>query len=126
MAQEFATAINCIDGRAQKPVLEYMQKNFGVEYVDMITEPGPNKILSQAQEIDTIERLNKKVKISVEKHNSQIIAIVAHYDCAANPESEDMQKKDLRNAVKIIASWKFPVNICALWLDENFSPSVIS
>jgi len=127
MAKEFATAINCIDGRVQKPVAEYMQNNFGADYVDMITEPGPNKVLSESNDINIIELLREKVEISVEKHNSQIIAVVAHYDCAANPESEDKQKQRLRKAISIIASWGFPVKkIIALWLDENFKPSIIS
>jgi len=127
MFKEFATAINCIDGRVQKPVVEYMQKNFSVDYVDMITEPGPNKILSKNKDKDIIEFLKKKVGISVNKHNSQIIAIAAHYDCAGNPETENVQKEHLRKAVNIIVSWGFPVKkIIALWLDENFKPSIIS
>lgn len=127
MAKEFATAINCIDGRVQKPVAEYMQKSFSVDYVDMITEPGPNKILSEGKDANIIEFLKKKVEISVEKHSSQIIAVVAHYDCAGNPESEDVQKEHLRKAVNVIVSWGFPVKkIIALWLDENFKPSIIS
>jgi len=121
MAKEFATAINCIDGRTQKPVAEYIQKSFKVDYVDMITEPGPNKILSEGQDTNTIELLKKKVEISVDKHNSQIIVIVAHYDCAGSLENEFVQKEHLRNAVKVIAAWKFPVKkILALWLDEHF------
>jgi len=127
MAKEFATAINCIDGRAQKPVLEYMQKTFNVDYVDMITEPGPNKILSEGKDVNVIESLKKKVEISVEKHNSQIMAVAAHYDCAGNPEREDVQKEHLLKTVDVIASWGFPVKkIIALWLDENFRPSVVS
>ena len=127
MAKEFATAINCIDGRVQKPVAEYIQKSFGVDYVDMITEPGPNKILAEAKDASIIEYLKKKVEISVRKHNSQIIAIVAHYDCAATTKNEDVQKEHLRKAINVIASWGFPIKkIVALWLDESFKPSVIS
>ena len=40
----FATAINCIDGRTHLPVIDYMRGQFGVDFVDMVTEPGPNKI----------------------------------------------------------------------------------
>ena len=32
----FATAINCMDGRVQIPVIEYLKKEFKVDYVDMI------------------------------------------------------------------------------------------
>jgi len=116
-----------MDGRAQKPVIEYMEKSFGVDYVDMITEPGPNKILSAGQETGLIESLKKRVEISVKKHGSQVIAIVAHYDCAGNPASEDEQKQHLREAREVIVSWGFPVDeIITLWLDENFTPSIVS
>ena len=127
MDKKFATAINCIDGRAQKPVIEYMQKTFGVDYVDMITELGPNKILSENENTSIIELLKKEVAISVEKHNSKIIVVTAHYDCAGNPENENVQKEQLRRALNVVISWGFPVKkIVALWLDENFKPSVIS
>ncbi len=126
MAKEFATAINCIDGRVQKPVIDYIKKHFKVDYVDMITEPGPNKVLSEGKEANIIEFLKKKVRISVEKHTSQIIVIAAHYDCAGNPENEDIQKEQLLKAVDVITSWGFPVKkIIVLWLDENFKPSII-
>lgn len=127
MDKKFAAAINCIDGRAQDPVTEYMRKTFSVDYIDMITEPGPNKILSEAKDTDIIDSLKKKVAISVGKHNSQIIAIVGHYDCAGNPKNEAAQKEDLRKSINTITSWGFPVKkIIALWLDEKFEPSIIS
>lgn len=127
MDKKFATAINCIDGRAQEPVLEYMQKTFGVDYVDMITEPGPNKILSETKDTNIIASLKKKVAISIEKHNSQIIVIVAHYACAGNPKNEAAQKEDLRKSINTITSWGFSIKkIIALWLDENFKPNIIS
>ena len=93
MTKKFVTCINCMDGRAQKPVIDYMQKRFGVEYVDMITEPGPNKILSDNNDATLIESLKKRVAISVEKHGSEIIAIVGHFDCAGNPVDERSQKE---------------------------------
>lgn len=127
MAKKFATSINCMDGRAQKPVSEFLEKNFGVHYVDMITEPGPNRILSEEGNASIIEQLKKKVAISVEKHGSQIIAIIAHHDCAGNPVSEDLQKEHLKKALDVITSWNFPVKkIIALWLDEDFKPNIIN
>jgi hypothetical protein len=43
----FVTAINCIDGRTQLPVINFAQKKYGIDYVDMVTEPGPIKILTE-------------------------------------------------------------------------------
>ena len=42
----FCTAINCMDGRTQLPVIEFLKDKFGVEFVDTITEPGPVRILA--------------------------------------------------------------------------------
>ncbi|GAB4379897.1 MAG: hypothetical protein Kow0042_29680 [Calditrichia bacterium] len=43
----FCTAINCLDGRVQLPVIQHLKKRFKVDFVDVITEPGPNLILSE-------------------------------------------------------------------------------
>ena len=121
MAKKFVTVINCMDGRVQIPVIEYMQRRFDIDYVDMITEAGPNKILSEGKDTEVIECVKKKAEISAYKHNSQIVAVVGHYDCAGNPESEKVQKEHLIKAVQVIASWEFPVEqVIALWLDEDF------
>ena len=42
---KFATAVNCMEGRTQLPVIAYLKKKFEVDYVDMVTEAGPVKIL---------------------------------------------------------------------------------
>lgn len=126
MDKGFVTSINCMDGRAQKPVIEYLEKNFGARYVDMITEPGPNKLIAEGTDEALIENLKKKVGISVEKHLSDLIVIAAHHDCAGNPVSEEAQKEHLKKAIEVVSSWNFPVKkIIALWLDENFNPTII-
>jgi len=48
--QKFATAINCMDGRVQTPVIKWLKNEYKVNYIDMITEPGPNKILAESKE----------------------------------------------------------------------------
>lgn len=126
MNKKFATAINCIDGRTQEPVINYMKNSFNINYVDMITEPGPNKVLAENTDIDTIESLKDKVKISIEKHNSQLIAVVGHYDCAANTADDDTQRDQLKQAKSIVSSWGFNVEIIALWLGEGFKPNPVN
>lgn len=116
----FATAINCMDGRVQLPVFEYMKTRYGVDYVDMVTEPGPNKILTENGDKATIESIKRRVKISVERHNSKQIAIVGHHDCAGNPTDKKTQTKYILSAVKTVRSWGFDVQITGLWVDENW------
>lgn len=117
---EFVTAINCIDGRVQIPVIEWLRKEYGVNYVDVITEPGPNKMLAESEDNSILESIKRRVEISVNKHGSKIVAIVGHYDCAGNPAEEDTQLKQILFAIKTVKSWNFEVKIIGLWINENW------
>ena len=116
----FSTAINCMDGRVQLPVIEYMKNRYGVDYVDMVTEPGPNKILAENGNKTTIESIKRRAKISVERHNSKKIAIVGHHDCAGNPTDKETQIKQIHSSIKTVKSWGCNVQIIGLWVDENW------
>ena len=117
---KFCTAINCMDGRVQLPVIKYLQKRFNVEYVDTITEGGPNLILSEGKNEILIQSIFDRVKISVEKHNSVGIAITGHYDCAKNPASESEQIRQIEKAIEVIKKQFGNMEIIGLWIDENW------
>ena len=87
---KFCTAVTCMDGRIQLPVIEYLQKRFNTKYVDSITEPGPNLILSKQTDSYLVESILTRLKISVEKHKSVGVAIVGHHDCAGNPAKKEI------------------------------------
>lgn len=116
----FVTAINCMDGRVQLPVMQYLKEKYKVDYVDCITEPGPNRILAERSDNSTVESIRKRVGISIEKHGSGHIAIVGHFDCAGNPVDKEAQLIHLKSALKTIESWSFNVDIIGLWVDENW------
>jgi hypothetical protein len=116
----FATAINCMDGRVQVQVYDYIKKKYQVDYVDMITEPGPNKILADNSDQVTIESIKRRVEISTRHHGSNSIAIVGHYDCAGNPSSKEVQLEHISAAKKLIRSWGFQGELLGLWVDENW------
>ena len=90
----FCTAINCMDGRVQLPVVEFLRRRFNVAYVDMITEPGPNRILARQSNFNLVESIFERVKISVHHHGSVGIAVVGHHDCAGNRAPLEQQNKD--------------------------------
>jgi hypothetical protein len=117
----FVTAINCMDGRVQVPVIEWLKKEYKVDYVDMITEPGPNKILAENSDSSLIESIKKRVDISVNKHGSKTIAIIGHSDCAGNPTDKQTQLNHLSKAIKTVQSWGYKVNFTGLWVDENWA-----
>ncbi|AEE14469.1 hypothetical protein Thena_0837 [Thermodesulfobium narugense DSM 14796] len=116
---EFASAINCMDGRTQEPVINWLKANYGVKYVDMITEAGPIKIISENSDSCIINSIRERLDISIKAHGSKLIAIVGHYDCAKNPESKNVQIKQIRECINIIKEW-FEIEIIGLWVNENW------
>ena len=121
----FATAINCMDGRVQQPAADWIKKKYGVDYVDAITEPGPNKILADNEDITYLESIRRRVDISVNKHGSSLIAILGHHDCAGNPADKENQLRQTKAAMKTIAGWGFSARIIGLWIDENWKVSQV-
>jgi carbonic anhydrase len=121
MAQgAFATAINCMDGRTQLPVIEWLKAAYGVDFVDSVTEPGPVKILSEACDSPAAKSILGRVAISVDKHGSKHIAVVGHHDCAGNPVDKSTQMKQIRSAEATISSWGFEAEVVGLWVDEDW------
>jgi len=114
----FYTAINCMDGRVQESVSNYIKKNYNVLFVDMITSAGPVKILSN-KKTENLESIISCVDISLKKHKSKGIAIVAHYDCAGNPISDEEQKELLQEATTFLLNKYINVSVCGLWVDKN-------
>ncbi len=111
---KFATAINCMDGRVQLPVINWLRENLSVDYVDMITEPGPDKILAEG------------TAISVNKHGSDTILVAAHDDCAGNPVARAQHEMHVRQSVIRIRSWNLPVKrIFGAWIGEDWKVEII-
>ena len=117
----FACAINCMDGRVQGAVKDHMQKVYGVTFVDMVTEPGPNKILAEGTSQPVVQNIKRRVGISVNHHGAKIIAIVAHGDCAGCAESKEKQCDHLRTAKKTVESFGFNAEITLLWVGYDFN-----
>lgn len=117
----FATTINCMDGRVQLPVIEYLMKELGADYIDSITEPGPIKILSENKAVSTIESIRKRVSVSVEKHLSRSIAIIGHHDCGGNPAEREEQIEQINESCSLVQKWQPNVQVYGLWVDENWT-----
>jgi hypothetical protein len=121
---KFGTAINCMDGRAQLPLINWMKDKYHLDYVDMITEPGPDGIM--AKKTSAIESIKSRILVSINAHGSNLIVIAGHYDCAGNPVSPQEHQKHIREAIKLARSWKLPVTeITGVWLNESWEVEVI-
>ncbi|MGB9623909.1 MAG: carbonic anhydrase [Phycisphaerae bacterium] len=123
-AGTFATAINCMDGRVQIPVWEWMRAHLHVDYVDTITEPGPDRIMALGLPSQQ-ESVRKRVGISVEAHGSRAVAIVGHHDCAGNPVPREAHQDQIRRAGQVIQSWGLPVRVLGLWVDERWTVEIV-
>ena len=87
----FGTALNCIDGRTQLPETEWIKAHYQLDYVDLITEPGMDPVLSHDSPGE-IARLREITIVSLTAHSSQVMAL--------------------------LATWGLPVHVIGLWVDE--------
>lgn len=120
----FATAIACIDGRVQIPVNEWVKQNAHVDFVDTVTWPGPDLILTTAPEAILAE-IRRMVEISVNAHGSVFLAIAGHYDCAAFPVSRERHIAAIQDALKVVATWGLPTRIVGLWVNDQWQIEVV-
>jgi hypothetical protein len=109
-----------MDGRVQLPVIRYLQDRFNVEYIDSITEPGPNLILSSQTDQAAVRSIMRRVEISVEKHASAGIALVGHHSCAGNPTTEEEQQRHLIAGVKFLRLHYREILAIGIWEDEKW------
>ncbi|HEX6799927.1 MAG TPA: carbonic anhydrase [Ktedonobacterales bacterium] len=121
----FGTAINCIDGRVQAPVAEWVRARFGVQYVDTVTAPGPDGVLTQGTP-PAIALIRDYARVSQEAHHSGVVAIAGHFGCAGYPVPPDEHKTAIRAAAAIVASWGMPMRVIGLWVNEGGQIEVVS
>lgn len=117
---KFGTAINCIDGRTQEPVIDFMKQEYGIDGVDMVTFPGVDGVISSLGNFNTIVLIRNAVSISIEKHGSRIIAVVGHFDCAGNPGNREHHYAHIRKAVQQVSSWNFDAKIVGFYVNDKW------
>jgi len=109
-----------MDGRVQLPVINWLKENYQADYVDMITQSGPIKLLSENKEPGVVAAIKRCVEISVERHGSCLVAVVGHYDCAGNPVGKEEQLKQIAAAIEVVRGWGVAekgVEVIGLWVD---------
>ncbi len=122
---DFCTVINCMDGRVQLPVNKFLRKYFDATYIDTITEPGPNLILSEQNDSKAKKSIFKRTKISVSKHKAVGIAIVGHYDCLGNPSKKKEQIVQIKKSVKYLRKNFSNIEIIGLWVNKKWEVSLV-
>jgi Putative carbonic anhydrase len=114
----FATAINCIDGRVQRPVSDWVKIYAHADSIDAVTMPGPDKVLASGAS-PKAELIRENVGVSVSAHASAVVAIAGHHECAAFPASREEHFAAIRQAMKVVASWGYPVRVIGLYVNEQ-------
>ena len=123
---KFCTVINCMDGRVQLPVNKFLQQRFGAEFVDTITEPGPNLILSEQKNRHLTQSIFERLEISIDRHGSVGVAIVGHHDCAGNPAPRDEQLGHLQDSIQLLQGKCGRVEVIGLWVNEEWEVQEIT
>lgn len=118
-----ATCLNCMDGRVQLPVLQWIKENYPVDFVDVITEAGMDNVLSGQKDISEVLR---SINISIHINKSTRLFVVGHYDCRGNPVEEDVHRRQIRNAANRLKEHWPGYEIVGLWVNQTWEVEVVS
>lgn len=116
----FCTVVNCMDGRTQMQVNDYLRNRYGVDHVDTVTEPGPNKILAEQSPDNLVKSILSRINISVHLHGSKAIAVIGHHDCTGNPVGKQTQDTQTARAAAFLKETYPGVEVIGLWVDESW------
>lgn len=123
MLKDRAVCLNCIDGRVQLPVINWIKEKYKVDFVDMITEPGMDGAISK--EKSSLDEIIRKTKISIEVNSAKTIVIVGHHDCRGNPISEPEHKQQIKESVKKIKEVYVNLNTIGIWVSEQSEIEIV-
>lgn len=117
-----ATCLNCMDGRVQLPVLNWIKENHRVDFVDVITEAGMDNVLSNQEDISEVLR---SIEISVNVNKSTKLFVVGHYDCRGNPVDEHVHRQEISSAVKRLKEHWPGHEIIGLWVNKIWAVEIV-
>ncbi len=116
-----ATCLNCIDGRVQFPVLNWIRKHYKINFVDVITAAGIDGILASQDSIDEIIR---SIDISVSINKSVRIFVVGHHDCRGNLVDKKTHHEQIIRSVKRMKTHWPKLEIIGLWVNSHWQVEV--
>lgn len=118
---KFGTVINCTDGRVQYPVLDYLKKNFDIDFFDSANEAGPLRTLTKKSDKCRLITLKEQIRASLEDHDSKFIALVGHHDCTDNPGDRAFQEDQLDQSLDYLQrSFGTGITYLGLYVNERW------
>lgn len=118
MTHERVVCLNCIDGRAQLPVIHWIKEHCDVENVDMITEPGMDGLLAKGE--GAVGEVFRKAALSIRVNSAAMMFVVAHHDCRGNPVDPETHKSHLTAAISRLSREFSPVPVTGLWVNDQW------
>lgn len=115
----FCAVINCVDGRTQLPVINFLMERFNVKYVDMLTDAGPLGILTNTPDSPRAQFFIDRVNTVIRVHDIKELAIAGHWDCRGNPVPREQQLEQQREVVLRYREIFPQLTIIGLWVGEN-------
>lgn len=115
----FCAVINCLDGRTQLPVNNFLMQRFNVKYVDMLTDAGPLGILTNEPDSPRAQLFIERVNIVIRVHDIKELAIAGHWDCRGNPVPREKQLEQQRDVVLRYRKIFPQLTIIGLWVGED-------
>ena len=101
------------------------KNTYNVKYVDTITEAGPCKILADNKNKSVLDSIHSRIGVSLEKHQSNLIAISGHHDCAGNPCTPEEQKQQVKQSLKYLKKLYPQTEVIGLWIDSDWEVNAI-
>ena len=123
--ERFAVVLNCIDGRTQQPLIEWVQREFDVTHVDVVTEPGVDGVLVRGEE-STVQALLDKVCVSRLAHGAVALVVAGHHDCAANPGDAAAHAADLARATDLLREALPELPVRAVYVDSTWNVAALT
>jgi hypothetical protein len=109
-----------MDGRILEPIIHYLKTNFDIDYVDMITESGPEKIIAEDSEKYKINSIKQRLDISINKHGSKIILMAGHAGCTTNPVEKETHIAQVLQSSAALKNWFPQVQIIPVWIGDDW------
>lgn len=126
MTESFVTAVLCIDGRFRRCLVEWVTAHFGIDYVDLVTEPGPDRVLAEDSFGPQAEGVRSRLEVSRTAHQPAAIVIAGHDDCAGNPVDQGIHRIQERRAVTVLQQWYPDLPILGLHVDTECAIHLIA
>ncbi len=116
----FAVVLNCIDGRAQQPLLDWVCTQYAIDYADVVTEPGIAALLASGAP-KWRDAVLDKVCVSRLAHLSCYLVVAGHHDCAANPVPRPVHEEQIRTAMQWLRTALPRFDIAGVYVDDTWT-----